>query len=108
MALDSVSESTVSLSWSGEAASYTIMNGSTQVATGIADAEDGNIGISAAGLRIVVEGAEHQDIRIYTVDGRCVRTQTDASAAEEFAMDAAGVYVVKVGDHTAKRVVVMR
>lgn len=76
--------------------------------TGIDDMEDGNIAISTAGLRIVVEGAEHQDIRIYSVDGRCVRMQTDVPTAAEFTMDAAGVYLVKVGDRPARRIVIVR
>ena len=76
--------------------------------TGIDNVEDGSTAISAAGLRIVVEGAEHQDIRIYSVDGRCVRMQTDAPTAAEFAMDAAGVYMVKVGDRPARRIVIVR
>ena len=39
---------------------------------------------------------------------RCVRTQTDASTAAEFAMGAAGVYLVKVGDRPARRIVIVR
>ena len=37
LAVDSVSGTTVSLSWSGTAASYTVMDGTTQVATNITD-----------------------------------------------------------------------
>jgi hypothetical protein len=37
-----------------------------------------------------------------------VRTQTDASTAAEFAMGAAGVYLVKVGDRPARRIVIVR
>ena len=39
---------------------------------------------------------------------RCVRTQTDAPTAAEFTMDAAGVYLVKVGDRPARRIVIVR
>ena len=37
LAVDSVSATTVSLSWTGTAASYTVMNGNTEVATGITE-----------------------------------------------------------------------
>ena len=39
---------------------------------------------------------------------RCVRTQTDVPTAAEFTMNAAGVYLVKVGDRPARRIVIVR
>lgn len=34
--------------------------------------------------------------------------QTDVPTAAEFTMDAAGVYLVKVGDRPARRIVIVR
>lgn len=47
LTIDSVTETSVSLSWNGTAASYTVMNGTTPVATGISDTHYTVTGLTA-------------------------------------------------------------
>ena len=48
LTIDNTSTTTVSLSWNGSAPSYTVMNGTTQVATGITDTHYTVTGLTAA------------------------------------------------------------
>ncbi len=54
--------------------------------------------------KIVVEGAEGETVRVYDVTGRMVQTFTHSSDQTL----PAGVYMVKVGQHPARKVVVLR
>lgn len=76
--------------------------------TGIEDAENANVAIYSADSKIIVKGAENMDIYVYDVNGRVVRTQANATETVEFTMNTTGVYLVKVGNAPAKRVVVVR
>lgn len=76
--------------------------------TGIEDAVDDNVDIYSADSKIIVKGAENMDIYVYDVNGRVVRTQANATETVEFTMNTTGVYLVKVGNAPAKRVVVVR
>lgn len=51
--------------------------------------------------RIIVEGAEGEEVRIFDMMGRLISTANEASAPS-------GVYLVKVGDRPAKKVIVMK
>ena len=62
------------------------------------------IRVFAAGGKIVVEGAEGETVRVYDVTGRMVQTFTRSSHQAL----PAGVYMVKVGQHPARKVVVLR
>ena len=75
---------------------------------GIEDAENPNVDIYSADSKIIVKGAENMDIYVYDVNGRVVRTQANATETVEFTMNTTGVYLVKVGNAPAKRVVVVR
>ena len=75
---------------------------------GIDDVEGDNVDIYSAESRIVVKGAENMNIYVYDVNGRVVRTQANATETVEFTMNTTGVYLVKVGNAPAKRVVVVR
>ena len=54
--------------------------------------------------KIVVDGAEGETVRVYDVTGRMVQTFTHSSHQAL----PAGVYMVKVGQHPARKVVVLR
>lgn len=56
------------------------------------------------GLTINEEGAEGETVRVYDVTGRMVQTFTYSSNQPV----PAGVYMVKVGQHPARKVVVLR
>ena len=76
--------------------------------TGIDDVEGSNANIYSVDNTIVVKGAENLTIYVYDVNGRCVRKQANATETVEFTMSSTGVYLVKVGNAPAKRVVVVR
>ena len=75
---------------------------------GIDDVEGSNANIYSVDSKIVVSGAENLDVYVYDVNGRCVRTQKNAAETIEFTMNTTGVYLVKVGNAPAKRVIVVR
>lgn len=75
---------------------------------GIEDVEGADVNIYSADSKIIVKGAENLDIYVYDVNGRVVRTQAAAAETVEFTMNTTGVYLVKVGNAPAKRVVVVR
>jgi major membrane immunogen (membrane-anchored lipoprotein) len=76
--------------------------------TGIDEIEGSNATIYSAESNIYVKGAENMNIYVYDVNGRCVRTQANATETVVFKMNTTGVYLVKVGNAPAKRVVVVR
>ena len=67
---------------------------------GIDDVEDGKpeVNVYVQNSRVVVEGAEGEPVSVFDITGRRVQNQTLP----------AGVYIVKVGSLTTRRVVVVR
>ncbi len=65
---------------------------------GIDGVEEDGISIYTLGGRIIVEGAEGESVRIYDITGRSVRNEALPT----------GVYIVKVGDRPARKIVVMK
>ena len=64
---------------------------------GIGDPDVESINIYTLGGRIVVEGAEGETVRIFDITGRSIRNNSLP----------AGVYLVKIGDRPARKVVVI-
>ena len=75
---------------------------------GIEDADEPEITVWSTGMRILVEGAEGRDVRLFDVNGRMIGSAVKASETVEFRVNATGVYLVKVGNAPAKRVLVVR
>lgn len=75
---------------------------------GIDDLEAADVTVFATDNKIVVRGAEGNAVFVFDVNGRMLHKQNAAAASEEFVMNNSGVYLVKVGNAPAKRVVVMR
>ena len=73
---------------------------------GIGETDFANIGIFASGGNIYVTGAEGMTVRVYDVMGRLVATAADAT--EPVAIQSNGVYMVKVGELPARKVVVVK
>ena len=104
--------------WSnGETAtaiSFTVTEDVTLIAyfeadpTGIDDADMANVTIYSAESTIFVRGAEGKTVSVYDINGRTISRQANASENVEFRMTATGVYLVKVGNAPAKRVLVVR
>ena len=67
-----------------------------------------NVTIYSAETSIIVRGAEGKTVNVYDINGRTVSTKTAAAETVEFRMNATGVYLVKVGNAPAKRVLVVR
>lgn len=65
---------------------------------GIGDPDANAVNIYTLGGRIIVEGAEGETVRIFDITGRSVRNEALHT----------GVYIVKVGDRPARKVVVMK
>ena len=68
--------------------------------------QDDHIRIWLADGRIHIEGAEGETVQVYDVMGRAVTGLLDAT--EPVALPASGVYMVKIGNHPARKVVVIR
>ncbi len=75
---------------------------------GIDDVDMDNVTIYSANSTIFVKGVEGQDVHVYDVNGRMMYRELNATENLEFRMTATGVYLVKVGNAPAKRVVVVR
>ncbi len=75
---------------------------------GISDVENDNFSVYNLDGKIVVEGADGMSVVVYDVTGRRIAgvNRVESSAAE-FSV-ASGVYLVKVGETPARRVVVTR
>ena len=67
-----------------------------------------NVTIYSTDSKIIVRGAENNSIYIYDVNGREVTREANATENVEFRMSSTGVYLVKVGNAPAKRVLVVR
>lgn len=58
--------------------------------------------------QIVVEGAEGNTVRLYDVNGRLLATKRDEYLPLHFDVPASGTYLIKNGNHQARKVVVIR
>ncbi len=65
---------------------------------GIGDPDANAVNIYTLGGRIIVDGAEGETVRIFDITGRSIRNNSLP----------AGVYLVKIGDRPARKVVVMK
>ena len=76
--------------------------------TGIEDVDADNVDIYSTDDVIVVRGAEGKQVVLFDVNGRVLSREARASERVEFRVTNNGVYLVKVADAAAKRVVVIR
>ena len=58
--------------------------------------------------QIVVDGAERNTVWLYDVNGRILATKQDEYSPLHFDVPATGAYLVKIGDHPARKVVVIK
>ncbi len=82
---------------------YFVSDGGTE-GIGEVGSQQSEVNVYAVEGKIVVEGAEGESVRVYDVTGRMVQTFTHSSHQAL----PAGVYMVKVGQHPARKVVVLR
>ena len=58
--------------------------------------------------QIVVEGADGNLVTLFDLNGRMLATKQDYNTAIRFDIPASGTYMIKIGNHTARKVVVVR
>ena len=79
-----------------------------QQQVGIEDADIDNVNVYSANSTIYVRGAEGQSVYVFDVNGRMLNHEAKASENCDFRMENTGVYLVKVGNAAAQRVLVVR
>lgn len=75
---------------------------------GIGDVEPMSAVIAIQNGAIVVEGAEGHPVSVYDINGHLLVFAHGEHMPLQFNVPASGTYLVKVGDHPARRVVVVR
>ena len=65
------------------------------------------IHIHTLGQTIIVEGADNMAATLYTVDGRLLSTTAHLAHRQALEVDATGVYILRLGDMPARKIVVM-
>lgn len=74
---------------------------------GIEDVGEEEYAISSQGGRLTVSGAEGNMVNVYSLDGRCIYSAS-AKGTTVIDIPASGTYLVKIGRHPARKVVVIR
>ena len=75
---------------------------------GVDEVDAINAKIYTSNGQIVVDGAERNTVYLYDVNGRILATKQDEYSPLHFNVPATGTYLVKIGNHSARRVVVVR
>ena len=75
---------------------------------GVDEVETVNAKIYTSNGQIVVDGAERNTVWIYDVNGRVLATKQDEYSPLHFNVPASGAYMVKIGRHPARKIVVVR
>ena len=75
---------------------------------GIGDVEAISAKIYQRDGQIVVEGANGNTVVFYDVNGRMLATKRDEYAPLRFDAPVSGTYMIKIGNHPARKVVVVR
>lgn len=78
----------------------------------ITDGIDGvdvlNAKVYASNGQIVVEGADGYDVTLFDINGRMIATKQDYGTEIRFDVSTSGTYMIKIGRHPARKVVVIR
>lgn len=75
---------------------------------GIDDKDDINTKVYSNNGQIVVEGANGNTVTLYDLSGRNLATKHDYGTAICFDVPITGAYMIKIGNHAARKVVVMQ
>ena len=75
---------------------------------GIEDLDALDAKIYSNGRQIVVKGAEQNIVTLLDISGRIIATKQDYGAPLRFDVPTTGTYLVKIGNHPAQKVVVIR
>ncbi len=75
---------------------------------GIGDVDALNAKVYINDGQIVVDGAEGNPVSLYDINGRLLATRRDDFFPLRFDAPASGAYMIKIGNHPARKVVVIR
>ena len=75
---------------------------------GIDDIDDSGIIVYAKDYQILIEEAIGEPVTIYTIDGRAIALLPKATEHVAIPVSNIGIYIVKIGNHPARKVVVIR
>lgn len=75
---------------------------------GMKDVDVINAKIHISNGQIIVYGAEDNIVRLYDVHGRLLATKQDEFSPLKFDVSSSGTYLIKIGNHKAHKVVVVR
>ena len=78
------------------------------VYVGVGDLETVDAKIYAEHGEVVVEGANYERVVLFDAVGRVVAVKQDEGQVVRFANLVSGTYLVKIGNHPARRIVVIR
>jgi len=78
------------------------------VVVGVGDVEVTHARIYASNGQIVVDGTNGNAVWLYDINGRVLATRQDGYSPLHFDVPVSGAYLVKIGNHPARKVVVMR
>ena len=78
------------------------------IIVGVDEVDAINAKIYTSNGQIVVDGAENNTVWLYDVNGRILAIKQDEYSPLHFTVPASGTYLVKIGIHPARRVVVIR
>lgn len=67
-----------------------------------------NIRIFSKYDHILIDGLNGQDVTIYTIDGRTIASLPRASEHVAIPVTTTGVYIVRIGNHPARKVIVIK
>ena len=73
---------------------------------GIEDVDAEDFTVTASGLNITVSGAPEGQLNVYDAMGRRVVSSMEANGT--FSLPSNGVYIVRVGEHSSRKVVLVR
>lgn len=74
----------------------------------IGDVELLNSHVYSCQGQIIVEGADGIIVTLYDINGRMLATKQDYGTALRFHAPASGIYMIKIGNHSARKVVVIK
>lgn len=75
---------------------------------GVGDVDALNAKVYISQGQVVVEGADGNQVTLYDAAGRMLATKWDQYSLLRFDVPASGVYLLKIGDHPARKIVVVR
>lgn len=78
------------------------------IIVGVDEVDAINAKIYTSHGQIVVDGAESNTVWLYDVNGRVLATKQDEYTPLHFDVPTSGTYLVKIGNHPARKVVVIR